>query len=131
MQLEWRMSTTPEKSYPFDIRQLNGQSILSPEPMFRALVDDLIAGVPSEVISRRFHEGVVEGFVRLCEMVTAASSLSAIALSGGCFQNAFLESVLTEKLSARGFRVLTHHHVPTNDGGVALGQAVVANAQGD
>jgi len=130
MQLEWRMSTSPERPYPFDIRQSSGQLILSPEPMFHALVHDLTAGVGSEVLSRRFHEGVVEGFVRLCERVTASSGLSTIALSGGCFQNAFLESVLTERLSARGYRVLTHHLVPGNDGGVALGQAVVANAQG-
>ena len=131
MQLEWRMSTTPEKPYPIGIRQSQGQLILSPEPMFHTLVDDLIAEIPSEVISRRFHEGVVEGFVRLCEIVSESTDLLTVALSGGCFQNAFLESILTEKLSARGFCVLTHHHVPTNDGGVALGQAVVANAQGD
>ncbi len=130
MQLEWRMSTSPERPYPFDIRQSSGQLILSPEPMFHALVHDLTAGVGSEVLSRRFHEGVVEGFVRLCERVTASSGLSTIALSGGCFQNAFLESILRERLSARGYRVLTHHLVPGNDGGVALGQAVVANAQG-
>lgn len=130
MQLEWQMSASPEKPYPFDICQSDDHFVLSPEPMFHALVDDLGKGVPTEIVSRRFHEGIVEGFARMCEMVGESVGIRTVALSGGCFQNVFLESVLTEKLLARGYRVLTHHHVPTNDGGVALGQAFVANAQG-
>jgi hydrogenase maturation protein HypF len=131
MQLEWKMSTATEKPYPFDIYASDSGLILSPESMFHALIEDLTTGISEKVISRRFHEGVVDGFARMCGLARESTGLNIVALSGGCFQNAFLESALHEELSKRGFRVLSHHHVPPNDGGVALGQAVIANAQGD
>ncbi len=140
MQLEWKLSPLPETPYPFDLlpttlptRSAGGESkggdiVLSPIPMFHALTTDVESGVSPEIISRRFHEGIVDGFARMCEIIRETSGLGTVALSGGCFQNAFLHTHLEERLTARGFRVLTHHKVPANDGGVALGQAVIANA---
>jgi len=145
MQLEWLMSSEPEIPYPFDIISpgsppltppllsrgggFKGRAIvLSPIPMFQALTSDIESGVSPSIISRRFHEGIVDGFARMCEITREISGLTVVALTGGCFQNAFLHTQLEERLTAQGFRVLTHHQVPTNDGGVALGQAVIANA---
>ena len=109
--------------------ELKGRAlVLSPIPMFHALTTDVESGVSPEIISRRFHVGIVDGFARMCEIIRETSGLSAVALSGGCFQNAFLHTRLEEQLTAQGFRILTHHQVPSNDGGVSLGQAVIANA---
>ena len=109
--------------------ELKGRAIvLSPIPMFHALTTDIESGVSPEIISRRFHEGIVESFARICEIIRETSGLSTVAFSGGCFQNTFLHTHLEERLTAQGFRILTHRQVPANDGGVALGQAVIANS---
>jgi len=129
MLLEGRISSVPESPYPMDVHQAEGSWILSPLPMFQALVSDVEQGISMDVVSRRFHEGIVNGFIRLCELARESRKLETVALSGGCFQNAFLLSAFEERLEEEGFRVLSHHQVPTNDGGVSLGQAVVANAQ--
>ena len=155
MQLEQRMSPESETPYPFDIlpatlplcsiggeskpithtpRSAGGESkggviTISPIPMFHELTTDVKSGISPEIISRRFHEGIVDGFVRVCEAVRETSGLSIVALTGGCFQNSFLHSQLEERLIKGDFHVLSHRLVPANDGGVALGQAVVANAQ--
>ena len=128
MQLEWRISPDTEAPYQFDIQQTESGIVLSPVPMFHELTIDIESGISPEIISRRFHEGIVDAFARMCEINRESSGLSTVVLSGGCFQNAFLHMHLEERLTAHGFRIFTHHQVPTNDGGVALGQAVIANA---
>jgi hydrogenase maturation protein HypF len=55
--------------------------------------------------------------------------LSTVALSGGVFQNLLLTERVVARLAARGFRILVHHRVPCNDGGISLGQAVIAAAR--
>jgi hydrogenase maturation protein HypF len=95
-------------------------------PMFEAIVRDLEASVPVPVISRRFHNGIVEAFARAAELVRDQSALNRVCLSGGSFQNAFLLEQLTRRLAASGFDVYSHSEVPAGDGGLSLGQAVVA-----
>jgi hydrogenase maturation protein HypF len=95
-------------------------------PMFDAIVRDLEASVAVPVISRRFHNGIVEAFARAAELVRDQSALHRVCLSGGSFQNAFLLEQLTRRLAASGFDVYSHSEVPAGDGGLSLGQAVVA-----
>jgi hydrogenase maturation protein HypF len=97
--------------------------------MLRVMVRDILTGEDTGVISRRFHGGVVDGFARMCRMVRESSGIRVAALSGGCFQNAFLLTELEARLRQDGFEVLSHEQVPANDGGVSLGQAVIANAK--
>ena len=59
----------------------------------------------------------------------AKSGIDVVALSGGCFQNRLLQAAAIERIEREGFTVLVHHRVPANDGGLALGQAVVAAAR--
>jgi len=66
--------------------------------------------------------------IEVCLRIREERGLNAVALSGGVFQNAFLLQGLTKGLHERDFRVYTHSKVPSNDGGIALGQAVIANA---
>jgi hydrogenase maturation protein HypF len=92
------------------------------------VVEDLGAGTPAPVIAARFHNGLAEVIARTCGALRDMTAVGTVALSGGVFQNLLLLHRTVDALQARGFRVLTHSRVPTNDGGVSLGQAVVAAA---
>ncbi len=129
MELEWKLGDEGGEGYPFDIRHEHGCDMLSPVPMFEALIKDLCEGISEPTIAYRFHEGFARALCDLCVRVGNEHSLTTVALSGGCFQNAFLLSRCEELLTGSHFRVLTHRDVPTNDGGIALGQACIANAQ--
>lgn len=120
-------------SYPFAIPRLAGMPYLEPLGMWAALFGDLLLKTPVGVMAARFHRGLANGIVRMVEQlagqVTSDDSLPVVALSGGVFQNRILfERVLTS-LEHKGFSVLTHSQVPCNDGGLALGQALIAAAR--
>ncbi|HWG64141.1 MAG TPA: carbamoyltransferase HypF [Streptosporangiaceae bacterium] len=97
--------------------------------LVRAAVDDLAAGIPRETISARFHNGVAALIEAGCVLLRERHGLGTVALSGGVFQNLLLLRETVRRLEARGFRVLVHSRVPCNDGGISLGQAVVAAAR--
>ena len=94
-----------------------------------AAVADLQAGVPREIIAARFHNGLAALIVDGCVLARELHGLTTVALSGGVFQNRLLLARTVTCLAARGFTVLTHSRVPCNDGGISLGQAVVAAAR--
>ncbi len=96
--------------------------------LVQAAAADLIAGVAPAVIAARFHHGVAQLIEEACVVVRDRRGLDTVALSGGVFQNLLLLSETVARLEARGFRVLTQAQVPCNDGGISLGQAVVAAA---
>jgi len=97
--------------------------------LVRAAVADLAAGVPREVIAARFHNGVAALVEDGCLLLRDRHGLDTVALSGGVFQNVLLLAQVVRRLEAHEFRVLTHSRVPCNDGGISLGQAVVAAAR--
>jgi hydrogenase maturation protein HypF len=90
------------------------------------LVEDLREGLAAGAISRRFHNGLVEAFARLACLLRERTKLNRVCLSGGTFQNAYLLEHLGARLGTHGFEVFTHAEVPAGDGGLSLGQAVVA-----
>jgi hydrogenase maturation protein HypF len=94
-----------------------------------AALSDLAAGVPREVVAARFHNGVAALIADGCLLSRERHGLSTVALSGGVFQNLLLLRGTVTRLEAHGFTVLTHSRVPCNDGGISLGQAVIAAAQ--
>ena len=97
--------------------------------LIAAVAADLAAGVPRERIAARFHNGLAALVVDGCELLRERHGLATVALSGGVFQNLLLLGRTVAGLEARGFTVLTHSRVPCNDGGISLGQAVVAAAR--
>jgi hydrogenase maturation protein HypF len=97
--------------------------------LVRAVTADLLAGVAPSVVAGRFHNGVAALIEDGCVLLRERHGLGTVALSGGVFQNLILTRRVTARLAARGFRVLVHSWVPCNDGGISLGQAVVAGAQ--
>jgi hydrogenase maturation protein HypF len=90
---------------------------------------DVLAGVPLPVVSARFHNGLAEMVRAVCCRIRSESNLSAVALSGGVWQNQLLLKRTLARLQEEGFQVYIHRQVPTNDGGLALGQAAVAIAR--
>jgi hydrogenase maturation protein HypF len=91
------------------------------------VVEDLLAGREVGEISSRFHRTVAEMVVAGCEKIRESEGVSAVALSGGTFQNVLLLGQVIGLLEEKGFEVYRHRRVPTNDGGLALGQAVLAD----
>ena len=94
--------------------------------LVRAVTDDLRGGVAAPVVAARFHNGVAALIEDGCVLLRERTGLGTVALSGGVFQNLILAHRATARLEANGFRVLVHSRVPCNDGGISLGQAVVA-----
>jgi hydrogenase maturation protein HypF len=101
---------------------------IDPSFALENIVEDVLRGTSAGTIATGFHLGFAEMMVRAACRARERCGLSVVAMSGGVFQNVLLLSLATERLRDAGFRVLAHRLVPPNDGGIALGQAVVAAA---
>ena len=112
--------------YPFEVRQDRTRWIIGTRPLFEAILEDLSRSVSAGVISRRFHDGLAAVLVQAVELVRGQTSLDRVCLSGGTFNNVHLLRGLKHSLEAAGFQVFTHSQVPTGDGGLSLGQALIA-----
>jgi hydrogenase maturation protein HypF len=94
--------------------------------VMRSVVADVRSGVPTSLIAARFHNGLAQLVLELCERIRRERGLTEVALSGGVWQNVTLLRKALDRLRGAGFAVYVHHLVPPNDGGLALGQAVIA-----
>jgi hydrogenase maturation protein HypF len=126
IELEMRVDPDIETAYAFN---LGDDGVIDPAPLIRAVVDDVRAGVSASTIAARFHNGLAEVVVDVCRWQREETGIDAVALSGGVFQNVTLLGLVVPRLRDAGFTVYTHRQVPPNDGGIALGQAVVAAAR--
>ena len=100
--------------------------VLATDTLFARIVDARLAGESIERLAYAFHLGLVELVEAACQAVREETSVTTVALTGGCYQNTLLLALCAARLREQGFVVLTHSLVPPNDGGIALGQAVVA-----
>jgi hydrogenase maturation protein HypF len=115
----------PMKLLP-DAASGDGRWLISTLPLFEALLEDLARNVSVGAISRRFHNGLVECFVDVATRMRKKTTISRVCLSGGTFHNIYLSQRLEARLSEAGFEVFTQKEVPAGDGGLSLGQAVIA-----
>lgn len=99
------------------------------EPIIRGVADDVVKGTPIGEISSRFHRTLICLFTDFCVQIGKERELNRVVLSGGVFQNSILLTGLTRALEEKDFKVFSHQLVPTNDGGISLGQAAVAAAK--
>ncbi len=99
---------------------------IDPAPLVRAVVDDLLAGVGIARIAARVHNTLAQMACEVCCYLREITGVREVALSGGVWQNVFLLERALARLRAAGFTVYIHRLTPPNDGGLSLGQAVVA-----
>ena len=116
------------KPYPFEIEPYEGALQLSSGAAIREIVADRRAGLDSGHVAGRFHLTVAEAVGEMCGKIRNSERLNQVALSGGVYQNELLLGLVENCLNRRGFEVYSHHLVPPNDGGIALGQVAVALA---
>jgi hydrogenase maturation protein HypF len=128
VELEAAAAEDWECAYPFEIRETGGIAQFPTAPIIRGVVKDVQAGRSIGLISAAFHNTLAALFAEVCRRVRKSRNLHRVVLSGGCFQNSRLLVQLTQTLQADGFEVFSQAAVPTNDGGIALGQAVAADA---
>ena len=108
--------------YKMDIADENGVLVIDWRPMLRAAVADIRGGLACGVLAQKFHNSLVEAALE----VVLKTGLKDVVLSGGCFQNKYLCERMIARLRQAGLRPAWHRQVPPNDGGISLGQAVVA-----
>jgi hydrogenase maturation protein HypF len=117
-----------EDSYSVMIGQEKPGLIIPHAPIIRGVISDLVDGVDRRTISRKFHNTLVRLLADACVKLRHQRKLNRVVLSGGVFQNVFLLGQLEKTLLDLGFEVYTHSLIPTNDGGISLGQLMVGNA---
>ncbi|MET0132842.1 MAG: carbamoyltransferase HypF [Kibdelosporangium sp.] len=122
VELEQLADCTEPGSYPASI----SAGVITGADLVRAAAEDVLSGVQPAVIAARFHNGVADLIIRSCSAFRDTYAINTVALSGGVFQNLLLLDRTVKGLQDNGFDVLTHHRVPTGDGGISLGQAAVA-----
>jgi hydrogenase maturation protein HypF len=127
IELEMAADAEGKEEYPFKIQEKEQPMVLDPTETVREVVQDLIRGLSPSLISGKFHRTVARLVVETCSRIRLDSGLDRVVLSGGVFQNTLLLALVFDGLKEAGFRAYTHHLVPTNDGGISLGQAVIAH----
>jgi hydrogenase maturation protein HypF len=128
--IELEQCADPSEAGSYEARISEGDPlVVHAIDLLRACAADRRAGVAVATVAARFHNAVADLIARTCRRLRTSTCLSSVALSGGVFQNLFLLERTVDRLERDGFRVLIHETVPTNDGGISLGQAMVASAQ--
>lgn len=115
--------------YSPDYHREGDRLVIRFKPVIQGILMDLKQGVPASVISEKFHATVAQMVVQVCCRIREKTGLSRVALSGGVFQNMTLLGKCSAALQEKAFTVYTHSLVPANDGGLSLGQAVMAAAK--
>lgn len=116
-------------SYPFGISIFDNIYCIDPQPMWSALLDDLQQQTQPAVIAAKFHTGLANVIFKIVNCLRQHHLINHVVLTGGVFQNITLFQQVKIKLEKIKITVITHSLVPPNDGGLSLGQAVIAAAK--
>lgn len=128
MELESFCASGIKERYKFCIYKEGMEFIIDPQEIFIEIIKDLKEGIDKKIMAAKFHNTVAEFTLNLCGKIRKNSGINKIALSGGVFQNKYLTEKVVSLLEDKGFKVYTQRKVPPNDGGISLGQAVVAGS---
>lgn len=130
IELEWAsppLEGAPE--FPFELERDADQLVVDTRPLVRGVVEAVLARVPASEVARRFHATLASATVAVCEVLRAEFRLQRVALGGGVFANTRLSEELERRLGARGFELFRPSALPPGDGGISLGQLVIAGAR--
>ena len=122
IELEAILDPEERLHYPFEIKQPE----IKIKPMLRGIINDIYNGIPAQNISARFHNTIVAISVEVSSLISKQTGIRTVALSGGVWQNKKLLEKTLNSLEALNYKVIFHHEIPTNDSGISLGQAAVA-----
>ena len=129
MELESFCASGVKERYNFCICKEGDEFIIDPQKIFIDIIKDLKEGIDKKVMAAKFHNTVAEFTLNLCGKIKKSTGINKIALSGGVFQNKYLTEKVVSLLEDKGFKVYIQRKVPPNDGGISLGQAVVAGSK--
>ncbi len=141
IELEMIVDKECSKEYNYEIKSHNSMLIVEPAQIFAGIIEDLkFSSAPSPasprrassgraIISAKFHNTIANIIEDVLIHIRDTFKLNKVVLSGGVFQNMILLHNTVSKLQKKGFNIYTHHRVPPNDGGISLGQTVIANAR--
>jgi len=128
VEFEQSIASANSAAYDFVIQAGNNSFSIDWRKMIKQVIEDVGKNVSLSAIAVKFHNGLAHILLQAALQARTLTGLSTVALSGGVFMNIYLLTRLSHLLEKNKFTVLTHHLTPCNDGGIAYGQAVVANA---
>ncbi|UWX57205.1 carbamoyltransferase HypF [Chlorobaculum sp. MV4-Y] len=114
-----------DAGYSFGFERKDNRWLMLISPMLRDIAAAVRAGARAGEVAQRFHRTLIGMFAEVVRMASHETGLKTVALSGGVFQNQLLTETLAHELESDGYQVLIHAQVPTNDGGISLGQAAI------
>ncbi|BAY19063.1 hydrogenase maturation protein HypF [Anabaenopsis circularis NIES-21] len=115
--------------YPLNFNFSDNIYCIDSAPMWSALLSDLQQQIPQSIIAAKFHKSLAHAVVNMVKLLCQEYQISQVVLTGGVFQNTILFQLVTQQLQELKINVLTHSLVPTNDGGLSLGQAIITAAK--
>jgi len=130
MQAHRHTGALPTGRYAFGLEAVGDTCVVRVAPVLEAVLRDLARGEPTPLVAAALHEAVAHMTAQACRHISRLTGIRTVALSGGVFQNRILAARVPRLLREAGFRVLTHVHLPANDGCVSLGQAAIAARHG-
>jgi len=127
MALEAIIASSIEEYYDFELISNENKPLqLELSKTIKQLITDIQNGIAGGIVSAKFHNTVATALLELAKEARECKKLNTVALSGGVFCNRYLTNRLVKFLKKNGFRVLFNRDVPSNDGGISLGQAAIA-----
>jgi hydrogenase maturation protein HypF len=127
--LEQAAEASATREYPFDLTADGPRMTIDTRPMIAAIVKDLKQGRSAEQVAGRFHRTLAAAVAALCRVIKMQTNIHRVCLAGGVFANDLLVSDVGSRLTSHGFEVFVPRQVPVGDGGVSLGQVLVAHAR--
>jgi hydrogenase maturation protein HypF len=130
IELEAMIDPTELGAYKYTIstNAKGGETLIDPHLVIQAAAEDSLRRIHPSIIAARFHNATTKMIIEICSHLRMQYSISRVVLSGGVWQNMALLSASSAALIEAGFSVNIHQRVPTNDGGISLGQAAIAGA---